>query len=70
MIRSFFPVALIVIGIYVLLISFKIVNPSKKKFEDPELISWYKEYGVWLKILGIVSLITGIALIISVITDI
>lgn len=55
----FFAIGNTFFGIYILLIGFKKVRPSKKVSED-ELEAWHNKYGRWMKIGGILVLTIGL----------
>lgn len=47
-------------GFYLLLIGFKVINPSKKSLDSDEVKAWCKKYGLLIKLGGFIMVLAGI----------
>lgn len=56
----FFGIGNIIIGIMMTLIGFKVYNPFKSRKEPEKEKQWYKKFGGFFKIGGILMLVIGL----------
>ena len=56
-------------GLYTALIGFKVVKPKVKPEDQEKMDNWFQKFGTLMKISGIVVIVLGIFLLLTLIFD-